>query len=94
LEHIVFTVFVIIFVHEWYQRGLLGVADILMRILKRIPGVGELIQQLLSGEVQSFTRQIKSQSSTGVSPVVDIPEHGSIVHSPKSAACNDRMLQG
>merc|ERR1712226_76807 len=73
IEHLVFTLCVVVLGQAWYSEGINGVLEIVVRTLRQIPGVEGLLQQVLSKEVKNFTSQTKS---TGVAKRVTIPAEG------------------
>ena len=83
LEHVVFAVFLVIVGQEWYHYGLVGVADVLIKILKKLPGFEDLIHRFLRGEVQNFTNQVcqvrSENNRESKTPKVKLPSKGKLI---------------
>ncbi|KAK2150178.1 hypothetical protein LSH36_419g01016 [Paralvinella palmiformis] len=76
LEHFVFTIFIVAVGHVWHKEGLDGILRILINLLKTLPGFEYIIQQVLSSEVKSFTKQMKGSEGEGRPVKVKLPEKG------------------
>jgi len=79
LEHFVFTIFIVAVGHVWHKEGLDGILRILINLLKTLPGFEYIIQQVLSSEVKSFTKQMKGSEGEGRPVKVKLPEKGIVL---------------
>ena len=68
-----FTVCAVVIGHAWYNEGLTGVLEIIVKTMRKIPGVEGVLQQILSKEVKQFTQQTKGH---GKAARVSIPAEG------------------
>jgi len=60
LEHVISAFVAVVLFRAWWLNGLFGILSVLGDALRHFPGYKQLIGSVLRGQVQDFTRQIKT----------------------------------